>query len=101
MTITEFIKEQAEVRAKAAQMLAEPLKINGIEIDAGCTERGIQTDYGLEDLAKILGCGIQTEDNDDRYDNTVIHRMTYIKVNGIRFYRTQYIKKENTNNGNS
>lgn len=101
MTIAEFIKEQVEARSAAAAVLIEPLEINGIKFDAGCTERGIQTDYGLEDLAKILGCGIQTEDNDDRYDNTVIHRMTYIKVNGIRFYRTQYIKKENTNNGNS
>ena len=100
MTIAEFIKEQAKVRAEAAQTLTEPLKINGIEIDAGCTEHGIQVSYGLEELAKVLSCDIQTEDRDDRYDNTAMHRMKYIDVDGTRFYYTQYIKKETINNGN-
>ncbi len=101
MTINEFIKEQAKVRAEAAQTLTEPLIINGIEIVAGCTEHGIQVSYGLEELAKILSCNIQTEDKDDRYDNTAIHRMTYIDVNGTKFYHTQHIKKGTIDNGNS
>lgn len=98
MTINEFIKEQAKVRAEAGQALTEPLKINGIEIDAGCTEHGIQVSYGLEELAKILSCAIQTEDKDDRYDNGMIRRMTYIDVNGTRFYKINYVKKEETEN---
>lgn len=102
MTIPEFIREQAEVRANAALALVEPLEINGIKITAGCTKDGIEVEGGIGYLAKILGCEdeIQTKDEDYRYDDTQIHRTISFYLNGTRFYKTTFVKKENINDGN-
>ncbi len=100
MTINEFINEQAEIRAKAAQALMEPLEINGIEIKAGCTEEGIEVEKGIGFLAKALGCedDLQTTDEVYRYDDSQIRRTISFCLNGTRFYKINYVKKEETEN---
>ena len=97
MTIAEFIKEQVEARANAAQVLSDPLEINGIKITTGCTNDGIEVSCGLEALAGILDCEdkIETVDEDYKYDLTLTHRTTYFDFNGTRFYKSTYVKKEN------
>lgn len=99
-TITEFIKEQADARAEAAAVLAEPLEVNGIKISAGCTKGGIEVESGIGFLAKILGCEdkLLTTDEDYKYDDTQILRTIHFCLNGTRFYHTVYVKKEETKN---
>ena len=98
MTIAEFIKEQAKARAEAAAVLKTPLHINGIEINAGCTELGIEVDKGIDLLANTLVSEVKTEDEDCKYDPTQIHRTIYFTLEGTRFYQNCYIKKEDKGN---
>lgn len=98
MKISEFIKEQAEARAKAAQALIEPLEINGIEILAGCTEYGIRVAKGIEQLADILETDIKTAFEDCCYDTSKQVEHKYFIFNDTEFYSEKTVKKESTAN---
>lgn len=97
MNIKDFIKAQAKERAEAAAVLESKLYINGIEIEAGCTEFGIKVENGLELLNQILHSSgsVQVKDEECSFDPTKIHRTEYIFVDNVRFYHDFYIPKEN------
>ena len=98
MSITEFIKEQATARAIAASALTVELKINGIEISAGCDKNGIEVPLGLDKLADILGVEIKTVETPVSYDPRSIEQTEYIEYNGSKFYKKHFIRKEDTEN---
>lgn len=89
MTANEFIKEQANERAKAAAALEDGLDINGICIGAGSSPEGIFVITGLKELADIMGLPIARNkaDASGRYHQ-------YICVGGVRFYGYGYEEKE-------
>lgn len=83
MTVNEFIKEQADVRAEAAAKLSDELEINGVRFRAGCDNEGIQV-YGIEKLAMILDHKIEIEPYGEKYATYFFHH------NDTRFYEHRY-----------
>lgn len=83
MTVSEFIKEQANMRAEAATVLADELEINGVRFNAGCDKNGIQV-HGIEKLAMILDHKIEIEPYGERYATYFFYH------NDTRFYEYRY-----------
>lgn len=92
MTVNEFIKEQANERARAAAVLENSLDINGICISAGSGSEGIFVTCGLERLADVMGLPI-ARDNADV--NGRYHQ--YILINDVRFYGYGYEERKPAN----
>lgn len=94
MTANEFLIEEINRRAEAAKILREPIKINDIEISAGCNETGITVFRGIEKLAEIMAKPeIKKAVHDCTYDTSKIVEHRYITVGGIEFYTDRNIDK--------
>lgn len=83
MTISDFIKEQANERAEAAAKLAEELEINGIRFLEGCNGEGLQI-YDIEKLAAILGYEIQIEPYGGTYATYFFYH------NNVKFFERKF-----------
>lgn len=93
MTANEFLIEEINRRAEAAKILREPIKINGVEILAGCNGTGITVFRGIEELAEIMMREIKKTIYDCTYDTSKIEEHRYIIVGGIEFYTDRNIDK--------
>lgn len=89
MSVTEFIKREINKRAAAARVLRDEIRINDIDICAGCYGGGIRVWSGIEQIAEITD-SIVTEKEEVENDWKKVIRS--VEVNGVNFYEERVEK---------
>lgn len=89
MSVTEFIKHEINKRAAAARILRDDIKINDIDICAGCYGGGIRVWSGIERIAEITDTILtESEEINNDWKKVIIS----CEVNGITFYEERVAK---------
>lgn len=86
MTANEFLVEELNRRAEAAKALTDDIKINDVEICAGCHGDGIRVWCGIEQVAAVTGAEIYESREPDRL-------MQSVEINGVVFFQETYCKR--------
>lgn len=93
VTTEQFIKALLEERTMAAGLMTKSVSVDGIDVSAGCDERGIRINSGLDKLAKIFGKEIHLMiDVEDMAYYEIHYR--YIEFNGVWLYTSNMVEKK-------
>lgn len=89
MTVNEFLIEELNRRAEAAKVLTEDIKINDVNICAGCYRSGIRVLSGIDQIAAVTGAEISERCVSDMLIKSV-------EINGAAFFQENYCKRGDT-----
>ena len=89
MTVNEFLIEEINRRAEAAKALSEDIKINDVDICAGCYRDGIRVLSGIDQIAAVT----VTKISEHRESDILIKS---VEINGTVFFQENYCKRGDT-----